>query len=95
VARQLGDIVKTTAGALALGAIFFALTNWASYFLRSDGYARPGVADGIRRCGFPLVFWEEGGWTNLHDYYLYPILADMLVALVVGVIALALIRKYL
>jgi hypothetical protein len=95
MARHLSDIVKTMAGALALGAIFFALTNWSSYFLRSDGYARSAVADGIRRCGFPFVFWEEGGWTNLHDYYLFPVLADMLVALVVGVGALVLVRKFL
>jgi hypothetical protein len=53
---------------LLLTAAIFSLGNGASYFLRSDGFAMGLVQDGLLRCGFPLLFWERGGF-GYHEYF--------------------------
>ena len=85
--------VKRPARIVAISLALFAVVNGLSYVLRSDGFGLPVVHEGIVRCGFPLVFWKKGGWTNLHDFYLLPFLTDALVAFVAGIVGATLVRK--
>jgi hypothetical protein len=73
----------------------FALANGASYFVRSDGYGWGVVHDGIRRCGFPVLFWQQGGYIA-HEYF-YPaqLGVDVLFGLVVGVLLSVFLRRWL
>ena len=77
----------------AIALAFFALVNVASYFLRSDGFARPGVADGILRCGFPFLFWEKGGWANFEYFYLFGFAVDVGLTIVAGVLVMARVNR--
>ena len=68
------------------------LVNGASYFLRSDGFGLATVADGIRRCGFPLLFWESGGFVDHEDFDLIGLAIDIFCGLVVGVLVSKFLR---
>ena len=93
--QALGLIIKKILLAAACSVGTFALANGASYFLRSDGSGLHVVADGIRRCGFPLLFWEKGGFVA-HEYF-YPtqLAADVLFGVIVGVLLSKLLRRLL
>ena len=77
----------------ACSAVTFALANGASYFARSDGSGLHTVADGIRRCGFPLLFWQEGGFIAHAYFYPAQLAADVLFFLVAGALLARLLRK--
>jgi hypothetical protein len=57
---------KNRFGTILLVAFaLFGFVTFGSYFLRSDGFGLPGVADGNRLLGFPMVVCRQGGWANL------------------------------
>lgn len=54
-----------------LGLSVFLIANLLAAHLHSDCgilamLGRAACADDIRRAGFPLLFWEEGGFAGLH-----------------------------
>jgi len=71
----------------------FAFANAASCVCRSDGHGLRIVADGIRRCGFPVLFWEKGGFIAHEHFYPTHLAADLLFAVTVGVLLAATLRK--
>jgi hypothetical protein len=74
--------------------VAFVITNGCSYFLRSDGFAMPGTADGMVRCGFPILFWEEGGFIGLQSSFsLVAFAVDVLANIFVGVIFIRLLQS--
>jgi hypothetical protein len=42
---------------------------------------RTACADDIRRAGFPLLFWEEGGFSYRNNYDQPALLADLEIGL--------------
>ena len=64
--------------------VVFPTMSAASYFLRSDAFGLPGGHDVIRRLGFPMVFWEQGGFAYRYSSSVVALLADVAVAIVVG-----------
>jgi hypothetical protein len=73
--------------------VVFAITCAVSYLFRSDGHGLPGVQDGIRRLGFPLVIWEEGGFAYRQTFSFVALLADIALAVIAGLILSALYSK--
>lgn len=71
---------------LVSAVVVFAITCAISYLLRSDGHGLPGVQDGIRRLGFPLVFWEEGGFVYRQTFSFVALLTDIALAVIAGVL---------
>ena len=64
----------------------FVVTCAVSYLLRSDGHGLPGVQDGIRRLGFPLVIWEEGGFAYRQTFSSVALIGDFLIAVIAGML---------
>jgi hypothetical protein len=75
---------RRTSSIAGWSAVAFGASCIASYFLRSDGYGLPGAGDGIRRCGFPWVFRQQGGWSELDSFFLDRFALDLLFAVLVG-----------
>ena len=71
----------------------FVVANAASYVVMSDGHGMPWVTvhDGIRRIGFPLLFWEQGGIDGRDEFYARPFLMDAILAITVSTIVPGLI----
>ena len=64
----------------------FVITSGVSYLLRSDGHGLPGVQDGIRRLGFPLVIWEEGGFAYRQTFSFVALMTDIALAVIAGIL---------
>jgi hypothetical protein len=64
----------------------FAVACVASYLLRSDFHGLPGVQDGIRRLGFPVVIWEEGGFAYRQTFNVVALVIDSALAVVAGLL---------
>ena len=47
---------------LGWATLLFMLVTAVSYFVRSDCHGIGQVQDGVKRLGFPLLFWEAGGF---------------------------------
>jgi hypothetical protein len=78
-------------GAIAALLIFLAANVLAAQ-LQSDCGLRgmlgiAGCADDIRRAGFPLVFWEEGGFAYRNIFSTGALAADICVGVVVSLAA--------
>ena len=78
------------AAGFATGLLVFALLNLLAAHLRSDcglpavlGIAR--CSDDIRRAGFPLLVWEEGGFAYHSSFNGGALLIDLLIGLGVSV----------
>ena len=78
------------AAGFATGLLVFALLNLLAAHLRSDcglsavlGVAR--CSDDIRRAGFPLQVWEDGGFAYHSWFNSRALLIDLLIGLGVGV----------
>lgn len=85
----------TTASARAFVAgtlltlLAFALANLLVAHLLSDcgllgALNLAGCADDIRRAGFPLLVFEEGGFSYRSSFSPGALLADLLIALIAG-----------
>lgn len=84
--------MKPFAFSLARGFAIFLLATILSYFVLSDGHGLRGVNDGMQRAGFPLLFWERGGFAWRHSFSLLPFAADLAIAVVTGVVISILYR---
>ena len=78
------------AAGFATGLLVFVLLNLMAAHLRSDcglpavlGMAR--CSDDIRRAGFPLLVWEEGGFAYHSSLNPGALLVDLLIGLGLGV----------
>ena len=78
------------AAGFAIGLLVFVLLNLLAAHFRSDcgltavlGMAR--CSDDIRRAGFPLLVWEEGGFAYRSSFNPGALLIDLLIGLGVGV----------
>jgi hypothetical protein len=75
-------------GAVAALLIFIAANVLAAHLLSDCGLRGvlgiAGCADDIRRAGFPLVFWEEGGFAYRSVFSAGALAADIAVAVVVS-----------
>lgn len=71
---------------VAVSLAVFVVACTVSYFFRSDGFGVPGVQDGIRHLGWPLVIWEQGGFVYRHTVSVVALLADLGVSVVTGVL---------
>ncbi len=63
--RRQEDRGRRFRSVLLLAFAIFGFVTMASYFLRSDGFGLPGVADGDRFVGFPAPLCREGGQANV------------------------------
>jgi hypothetical protein len=75
-----------------LGALAFLIANLLAAHLRSDCgilavIGRAACADDIRRAGFPLLFWEEGGFAYRHSFDGAALAFDAAVGLGLAVLA--------
>ncbi len=75
-----------------LALIFFLVVNLLVAHLRSDcglpGLLKmAGCADDIRRAGFPLLFYEEGGFAYRSHFETVALVLDLLCGLGLAVLA--------
>jgi hypothetical protein len=86
-ARRAGLVAAgAAAGVLAFAALALAVSSFASdcglpAVLAFLGLGRSGCADDIVRLGFPLLFFEAGGFAAHSGFDAGAFLADALVAL--------------
>ncbi|MBN9689326.1 MAG: hypothetical protein J0M24_03725 [Verrucomicrobia bacterium] len=71
---------------LGASLVVFVVACVVSYFFRSDGFGVPGVQDGIRRLGWPLVIWQQGGFAHRQTFSAVALLADLALGVVAGVL---------
>jgi hypothetical protein len=78
-------------GAVAALLIFLAANVVAAQLLSDCGLlgvlGRAGCADDISRVGFPLVFWEDGGFAYRHVFSIGALAADIAIGVVLSVAA--------
>jgi len=82
--------MKRFAITFLLVLLAFGVANVVSYFVRTD---MPGAADAIRRAGFPLLVWEEGGFAYRYSFSHAALWANIGVAVAVSAIAGVLMRR--
>ncbi len=73
----------------------FICANVLSFIILSDGHGMPWlkVNDGIRRMGFPLLFWKEGGFAYRNEFNRGSFMADAAIAFgVSGIVGLGSVR---
>ena len=81
-----------------IGLLIFLLANLlAAQFLSDCGlpavFGRDFCADDIARAGFPLIFYEEGGFAYRHIFYPPYLLLDVFIGLDFAVISGFIKRK--
>lgn len=81
-----------------LGLAAFVIANLLAAHMLSDCglpavFGRDACADDIARAGFPLVFFEEGGFAFRSIFNLPYLLLDLLIGLGIGVLGGFLFRK--
>ena len=75
-----------------LGLLLFIFANLLAAHFRSDCgilaiLGRSACADDIRRAGFPLLFYEEGGFAYRHVFNAGALAVDGMVGLAMAVAA--------
>jgi hypothetical protein len=77
-------------GSLLGLAAFLILNLLAAHLLSDCGlssvFGMDACADDIARAGFPLVFFEEGGFAFRHIFNLPYLLLDVLIGIGIGVL---------
>jgi hypothetical protein len=80
-----------TIGAVAALLIFFAANVLAAQIQSDCGLlgvlGQAGCADDISRVGFPLVFWENGGFAYRHAFSIGALAVDIAFGVLVGLAA--------
>lgn len=82
-----------------IGLLIFLLINLLAAHQLSDCglpavFGRDACADDIARAGFPLVFFEEGGFAFRSIFNLPYLLLDLLIGLGIGFLGGFLFRKF-
>lgn len=67
--------------------------NTVSFFVLSDGHGVQTVEDGFQRAGYPLLFWERGGYVYRQAFSLVAFATDFLVAAGAGILVTLLYGK--
>lgn len=70
----------------ALALLLFIAINLTSAHLASDCglmavFGRDACADDIARAGWPLPFYEEGGFDYRHEFQTAPLTLDLLIGI--------------
>jgi len=78
--------------------VIFLLANLLAAHLLSDCglpavFGRDACADDIALAGFPLVFFEEGGFAFRRNFNLPDLLIDVLIGLGTGILGGFVVRK--
>jgi hypothetical protein len=74
-----------------LTSLLFLAVNVLAAYLQSDCglpafFNLSGCADDIRRAGFPLRFYEEGGFAYRHNFDITAFVTDLICGLALGVL---------
>lgn len=72
--------LKTVIGLLVLSGVVFVVLNAVSYFVLSDFHGVGRVYDGMKRIGWPLLMFEEGGFVWRREFHLKAALGNLAAA---------------
>ncbi len=66
--------------------LLFVTTNGASYFILSDGYGVVKWNDGLTKCGWPFLAFEEGGIDGRRRFCPGALVGNLLISLGITVV---------
>lgn len=72
--------VRTLTRLVVVAGFVFIVISAVSFFVLSDGHGVTQVHDGIKRVGWPLLMFEEGGFVWRREFYLKALAGNLVFA---------------